>query len=148
MSSRVILLVEDNHDDEALMLFALQQNQIANPVVIARTGVQALDYLFGKGTYSGRDSRLTPQLILLDLQLPQLNGLEVLQQIRSHQHTQFTPVVILTTSIAEQDLQASYCLHANSYIQKPVDFAKFTDIVGNLALYWLEFNELPPLAGD
>lgn len=148
MSNRAILLVEDNHDDEALMLFALQQNQVANPVVIARTGVQALDYLFGKGAYAGRDSRITPQLILLDLQLPQLNGLEVLQRIRSHNHTQFIPVVILTTSTAEADLQSSYCLHVNSYIQKPIDFAQFTDIVSNLALYWLQFNELPRLARD
>lgn len=130
------------------MLSALQQNQISNPVIIARTGRQALDYLFGKGAYCGRDSRITPQLILLDLQLPQLNGLEVLQQVRSHKHTQFIPVVILTTSTAEKDLQASYYLHANSYIQKPIDFTKFTDIVGNLALYWLQFNELPPLARD
>lgn len=142
-----ILLVEDNPDDEALAIRALKKNNILNEVITARDGVEALDYLFGTGKYEGRDISRQPQLVLLDLQLPRLNGLEVLKRIRSNPATELQPVVILTTSNEQQDLIASYKLGANSYIRKPVDFDQFMSAVNQLGLYWLVLNEAPPPYG-
>jgi CheY-like chemotaxis protein len=145
MDDKVILLVEDNPDDEALTLRALKKNNIQNQVVVARDGVEALDYLFGAGAYAGRDTRLTPSVTLLDLKLPKLDGLEVLRRLRGDERTKFIPVVILTSSKEEQDLLNGYKLGANSYIRKPVDFNQFIDSVRQLGLYWLLLNELPPM---
>lgn len=144
LNQSVILLVEDNPDDEDLTLLALQRNGITNPIVIVRNGAEALDYLFGLGIYSGRNPYETPQLILMDLKLPKLSGLEVLRQIRNHPQTCCIPVVILTTSLEDQDLLESYRLFANSYIQKPVDFTQFVHLIGQLAFYWLKLNQSPP----
>ena len=138
---KVVLLVEDNADDEALTLRALRKNNIANQVVVARDGVEALEYLFGAGNYAGRDVGVQPQLILLDLKLPRLDGLEVLRRLREDRRTHRNPVVVLTSSDEEQDLVASYDLGANSYIRKPVDFERFIHAVGQLGLYWLSLNE-------
>ncbi len=144
MATNVILLVEDNPDDEALTLRALHKNNIKNQVVVARDGVQALDYLFGAGAHSGRDARVTPQVVLLDLKLPKLDGLEVLRRLRADDRTKLLPVVILTSSIEEQDRLRGYDLGANSYIRKPVDFNEFMNAVLQLGLYWLILNERPP----
>lgn len=146
MDVRTILLVEDNADDELLTLRALEINQIRNDVVVARDGEEALDYLLGRGAWAGRDSRRIPALVLLDLNLPKLSGLEVLRRLRADEHTRLTPVVILTSSKEEQDRFRGYSLGANSYIRKPVDFARFTEAVKQLGLYWLLLNELPPEA--
>ncbi|MBL3601724.1 MAG: response regulator [gamma proteobacterium endosymbiont of Lamellibrachia anaximandri] len=145
---KVILLVEDNADDEALTLRALRKNNIANEVVVARDGVEALDYLFAAGDYAGRDIDDLPQVILLDLNLPRLNGLDVLKRLRDHSATRRVPVVILTSSDEESDLIASYNLGANSYIRKPVDFTRFIEAVGQLGLYWLVLNLVPPTDGS
>lgn len=142
--TKVILLVEDNPDDELLTLRALRKNNILNEVVIARDGVEALDYLFGEGAYAGRDTGNPPQLVLLDLKLPKLDGLEVLKRIRSDPRTRFQPVVILTTSNEDQDIIASYELGANSFIRKPVDFDQFMEAVRQLGLYWLVLNTAFP----
>ncbi len=147
VSNKVILLVEDNPDDEALTLRALKKNNILNEVVVAHDGVQALDYLFGAGAYAGRDTTIMPQVILLDLKLPKVDGLEVLRRIRAGERTKLLPVVILTSSKEEQDLINSYKLGANSYIRKPVDFNQFSDAVRHLGLYWLVLNEPPPAHG-
>ena len=147
MSKRVILLVEDNPDDEALTLRALKKNNIRNEVVVARDGVEALDYLFGTGAYAGRDTSDLPQVVLLDLKLPRIDGLEVLRRLRADVRTAILPVVILTSSKEEQDLINGYRLGANSYIRKPVDFLQFTESVRNLGLYWLVMNEAPPTGG-
>lgn len=144
MSENVILLVEDNPDDEELTLRALKKNNISNEVIVARDGREALDYVFGVGKYSGRDASVLPQLILLDLKLPKIDGLEVLRQLRADQRSKLTPVVILTSSIEEQDRFNGYDLGANSYVRKPVDFNKFIEAVRQLGLYWLVFNERPP----
>ncbi|MGH7404719.1 MAG: response regulator [Candidatus Methylomirabilales bacterium] len=144
MDNNVILLVEDNPDDVALTLRALKKNNIKNEVVVARDGVEALDYLFGAGSYSDRDTSLMPQLILLDLKLPKLDGLDVLRRVRADERTKVLPVVILTSSKEEQDLINGYSLGANSYVRKPVDFTQFIDAVGKLGLYWLLLNESPP----
>jgi len=144
MDNNVILLVEDNPDDVELTLRALKKNNIKNEVVVARDGVEALDYLFGAGSYSGRDTSLMPQLILLDLKLPKLDGLDVLRRVRADERTKVLPVVILTSSKEEQDLINGYSLGANSYVRKPVDFTQFIDAVGKLGLYWLLLNESPP----
>ena len=139
-----ILLVEDNADDEALTLRALKKNNITNEVVVARDGAEALDYLFGTGVHKGRDTSILPQVVLLDLKLPKIDGLEVLERLRAHKRTKLLPVVILTSSNEEQDLLRGYDLGANSYVRKPVDFAQFIEAVRNLGLYWLLLNERPP----
>lgn len=138
---RPILLVEDNPDDEALTLRAFSKNKIANPVVVARDGVEALDYLFCTGPYSNRDPSSMPAVILLDLKLPRIDGLEVLRRIRASDKTALLPVVVLTTSKEHQDISEAYRLGANSYIRKPVDFERFIHAVGQLGLYWLSLNE-------
>lgn len=144
VSEKIVLLVEDNLDDVELTLRAFRKNHLLNEVVVARDGVEALDYLFGAGSYAGRDPNALPQFVLLDLKLPKVDGLEVLRRIRADERTQLLPVVILTTSKEEQDLIQSYKLGANSYIRKPVDFAQFSDAVRQLGLYWLVLNEAPP----
>ncbi len=144
MDNRVILLVEDNPDDEALTMRALKKNKILNEVVVAHDGVEALDYLFASGTYADRDMSVTPQVILLDLKLPKIDGLEVLRRLRADDRTKLFPVVILTSSKEEQDLFNGYSFGANSYIRKPVDFSQFGEAVRHLGLYWLVLNESPP----
>ena len=144
MADKVILLVEDNPDDEALTLRALKKNNIQNDVVIARDGAEALDYLFGTGAYAGRDVSALPSVTLLDLKLPKIDGLEVLKRIRSNERTRFLPVVILTSSNEKQDLIEGYRSGANSYIRKPVDFTQFTQAIRELGSYWLVLNEAPP----
>lgn len=144
MGNKFILLVEDNPDDEALALRALKQNRIDNGVVVVRDGAEALDYLFGKGKYAGRDLNVMPALILLDLKLPKVDGLEVLKQLRANPLTALLPVAMLTSSREESDLLAGYKLGLNSYILKPVDFDQFTEAVRNLGVYWLAINETPP----
>jgi two-component system response regulator len=143
MHDNMILLVEDNPDDEALTIRALQKNKIKNTVIVAHDGVEALDYLFGTGTHAGRDVTNVPEIILLDLKLPKLDGFEVLSRIRADTRLSLIPVVILTSSKEQQDLMNGYKLGANSYIRKPVDFAEFTEAVRQLGLYWLILNEPP-----
>jgi len=145
MQNNVILLVEDNPDDEALTLRALQKNNIRNDVVVAHDGVEALDYLFGTGSHAGRDVHLVPQVVLLDLKLPKVDGLEVLRRLRADARTKLLPVVILTSSNEEQDRLRGYDLGANSYVRKPVDFNQFIEAVRQLGLYWLILNERPPM---
>ncbi|TAK09281.1 MAG: response regulator [Candidatus Manganitrophaceae bacterium] len=145
MPKKTILLVEDNPDDEMLTRMALQENNLLNEIVVAHDGVEALDYLFGRGRYAGRDLNDKPQVVLLDLKLPKLDGLDVLRAIRADDRTKFLPVVILTSSNEEQDLLAGYSFGANSYVRKPVDFHQFTDAVKQLGLYWLLLNEPPPV---
>lgn len=146
MKTKSILLVEDNPDDEALTLRAFRKNNLANDVVVARDGVEALDYLFATGSYAGRDTGDMPAITLLDLKLPKMDGLEVLKRLRADDRTRLLPVVILTSSTEEQDLIRSYSLGANSYITKPVDFLQFNEAVKQLGLYWLLLNEQPPRA--
>ncbi|MGZ6387066.1 MAG: response regulator [Ktedonobacteraceae bacterium] len=141
--AKKILLVEDDPDDVALTMRALKLNNIANEIVVTNDGVEAMDYLFGTGTYAGRDTNQMPAIILLDLKLPKVNGLQVLQRIRTDKRTKLLPVVILTSSKEEQDVITSYKLGANSYIRKPVDFIQFNEAVRQLGLYWLVLNEPP-----
>ena len=140
----VILLVEDNADDVILTLRAFKKNNIANEVVVARDGVEALDYLFATGPHDGRDARQLPQVVLLDLKLPRIDGIEVLRRIRADPATRVVPVVVLTSSREEHDLVDSYRLGANSYVRKPVDFLEFVEAARQLGLYWLVLNEAPP----
>jgi two-component system response regulator len=144
MPQKTILLVEDNPDDEALTLRALHKSKVANSITIARDGVEALDYLFGTGAQAGRDVSELPQVVLLDLKLPKVDGLEVLRRIRADERTRMLPVVILTSSKEEQDMANAYTNGANSYVRKPVDFNQFVDAIGQLGLYWLVLNEVPP----
>ena len=144
MSDRVILLVEDNPDDEALTIRALQRNNIMNEVVVARDGVEAMDYLLAAGAHKGRDVTDLPQVVLLDLKLPRMDGLKVLRRILADDRTKRLPVVVLTSSKEDQDLLDNYNSGANSYIRKPVDFTQFSEAVRQLGLYWLVLNEPPP----
>jgi two-component system response regulator len=141
LKQHAILLVEDNNDDVELTLMAFEKARITNPVVIARDGVQALDYLFGQGKHAGRDMRDQPVVVLLDLKLPRLGGLEVLERLRQDERTKYTPVVILTTSTEQDDMIKAGNLHANSYVRKPVDFDTFVDAARQLGLYWTVLNE-------
>jgi two-component system, response regulator len=143
IKDETILLVEDNPDDVELTMRAFRKNNIANDVVIARDGVEALDYLFCLGTYTERDIKDTPRLILLDLKLPKLDGLQVLERLRADRYTRLIPVVILTSSKEEQDLISGYKSGANSYVRKPVDFNQFVEAVRQIGLYWLLINESP-----
>ncbi len=143
MKSKIILLVEDNPDDVQLTLRALKKSNILNEVVVAQDGVEAIEYLFGMGKYAGRDTKILPQIILLDLKMPRMDGLEVLQRIRTDERTKLQPVVVLTTSSEDRDRVESYKLGANSYIRKPVDFSQFSEAVRQLGLYWLVLNEAP-----
>ena len=144
MEEKMILLVEDNPDDEALTLRALKKNNISNRVAVAHDGVEALDFLFCTGAYAGRNPNEMPQVILLDLKLPKIDGMEVLRRIRADERTHLLPVVILTSSKEEQDLANGYGYGANSYVRKPVDFNQFVDAVRHLGLYWLVLNEPLP----
>jgi len=145
--NRTILLVEDNPTDEKLTTRAFRACGVPNTIVVARDGVEALDYLFGRGAHAGRPDSALPQVILLDLKLPKIDGLEVLRLIRLDERLKLLPVVILTSSIEEQDLLRSYSLGANSYIRKPVDFVQFVEAIRTLGLYWLVLNQTPPPVG-
>jgi two-component system response regulator len=144
-SNNPILLVEDNQDDEALTLRALRKNHIVNEVVVARDGAEALDYLFGTGAHAGRDLGNMPQVVLLDLNLPRIGGLDVLKRIRQDERTKFLAVVVLTSSKEDEDLIRSYSTGANAYVRKPVDFQQFTEAVKTLGLFWLLLNEVVPV---
>jgi two-component system, response regulator len=141
---KFILLVEDNRDDELLMLRALQRNHIMNQVVVVRDGVEALDFLFATGGHAGRNPLDLPQVVLLDLKLPRVDGLEVLRRIRADDRTRLLPVVVLTSSKEEEDVVRSYTLGANGYVRKPVDFTQFTEAMRTLGMFWLLLNEFPP----
>lgn len=142
--TKTILVVEDNADDEALTLRALKKNNIQNEVIVTRDGAEALDYFFSRGKFEGRDASEQPQVVLLDLKLPKIDGLGVLKEIRKSSVTKLVPVVILTSSKKDKDLIESYILGVNSYIRKPVDFAAFMEAVKALGIYWLLLNEVPP----
>jgi two-component system response regulator len=144
MDNKVILLVEDNPRDEMLTMRALQKSKIANDVIVVRDGVEALDYLFGTGTHGGRDTTALPQLVLLDLKLPKVDGLEVLRRLRRDPRTRRLPVVVFTSSSEEEDIISSYSLGANSYVRKPIEFEQFLEATKQLGLYWLVLNEAPP----
>ncbi len=144
---KIILLVEDSEDDVELTMRALEHHRIVNPIVVARDGVEALDYLLARGAYAGRDVADLPALVLLDLKLPKMDGFEVLRELRAHERTTLVPVVILTSSAEESDLVNGYRLRANSYIRKPVDFTQFAEAIRQLQLYWLVLNQAPPSAG-
>ncbi len=146
MKDKIIFLIKDNRDDEALTLRALKQNNIMNEVIVAHDGAEALDFLFGTGAHVGRDLTVMPQVILLDLKLPKVDGLEVLRQLRANALTHLLPVVILTTSNEDEDRTNGYGLGANSYVRKPIDFGQFIDAVRQLGLYWLVLNEPAPVA--
>ncbi|HEY5602823.1 MAG TPA: response regulator [Gammaproteobacteria bacterium] len=145
MSEKTILLVEDNPDDVTLTLRALKKNNLLNEVVVARDGVEALDYLFHEGRYASAALEYLPELVLLDLKLPKVDGLEVLKRIRSSEATKLLPVVILTSSNEQSDIISGYELGVNSYIRKPVDFEQFIEAVRQLGLYWLVLNQTPQL---
>lgn len=145
MDNRIILLVEDNLRDEALTLRALKKSNIVNEVIVARDGAEALDYLFGTGTHAGRDMTVIPQVVLLDLKLPKVDGLEVLRRMRADARTRRLPVVVFTSSSEEEDMLSSYSIGANSYVRKPVEFDQFLEATKQLGLYWLMLNQAPPL---
>lgn len=142
--SGIILLIEDNPDDVELTRRALSRSNVANELVVVTDGAEALDYLFARGEYATRDMRVTPEVVLLDLKLPKVDGLEVLRRIRSDERTRLLPVVILTSSNQENDIKDSYELGANSYVRKPVDFEQFAEATTTLGLYWLVVNQPPP----
>ena len=142
-TDRVILLVEDNPVDESLMIRALQKSNIINPIVVARDGVEALDYLFARGAHANRPDAVV-QVVFLDLKLPKIDGLEVLRRMRADERTKLLPVVILTSSVQDEDLVRGFSLGANSYVRKPVDFVQFSEAVRHLGLYWLVLNEVAP----
>jgi two-component system response regulator len=146
MEEKIILLVEDNPDDVELTIRALKKNNILNRMIVAKDGVEALDFLFGTGVHAGRNVKELPIVILLDLKLPKIDGLEVLKRIRQNELTHLLPVVILTSSAEEKDKINGYKLGANSYVRKPVDFAQFTEAIKTLGLYWLIWNEPAPLS--
>ena len=143
MNKDIILLVEDNPDDEALTLRAIRRNRIANPVIVVHDGAEALDYMFATGAHADRDVHELPAVVLLDLKLPKIDGLEVLKRVRENEKTSLTPIVILTTSNEERDIIQGYRLGANSYVRKPVDFEHFAEAVGKLGMYWLLLNQNP-----
>lgn len=145
MTERYILLVEDNPDDEELTLLSLRKNNLAHEIVVVRDGVEAIEFLFGNGQYTGRDLSRTPTVILLDLKLPKLDGLGVLKRLRADERTRMLPVVVLTSSSQDADVIASYNLGANSYVRKPVEFGSFVEAVSSLGLYWVLLNRPPPL---
>ena len=145
--NKVILLVEDNPDDEELAVLAFERSRIANDLAIVRDGQEALDYLFCEGAHAGRDPRVMPQVVLLDLKLPRLDGMAVLRRLRADARTTRLPVVVLTSSTEEEDLVRSYDLGANSYVRKPVDFSRFSEVIVQLQMYWLVLNEPPPPGG-
>jgi two-component system response regulator len=147
LPEKTILLVEDNPDDEALTIRSFKKNNINNPLFVARDGAEALDYLFARGPHAKRSPLDLPTITLLDLKLPKIDGLEVLRQVRGNERTRMLPIIILTSSKEEQDVVAGYRLGANSYIRKPVDFAKFNEAILQLGLYWLVLNQAPPAAG-
>ena len=140
MKQQAILLVEDNKDDVELTLMAFDRARITNPVIVARDGVEALEYLFGEGRHAGRDTREQPVVVLLDLKLPRIDGLQVLERLRLDQRTKYLPVVVLTTSAEHEDMIRANDLHANSYVRKPVDFDAFVDAARQLGLYWTVLN--------
>lgn len=144
MADKIILLVEDNPDDEELTLRALRQANVANEVVVAHDGIEALDYLLGAGSFAGRDVTQRPAVVLLDLKLPKLNGLDVLERMHADARTRLVPVVVLTSSSEDEDMLKSYELGANSYVRKPVEFASFAHAVNQLGIYWLLLNQPPP----
>jgi len=144
MNDKIILLAEDNADDEELTLRALRKSHVTNEIVVARDGQEALDYVFGAGVHAGRDVSIQPELVLLDISLPKVNGLEVLKRIRADWRTRTLPIVMLTSSTEERDRMAAYDQFANSYIRKPVDFDHFSEAVKELGLYWLVLNQPPP----
>ena len=143
-AEKMILLVEDNPDDEALTMRALKQSKLANEIIITRDGNEALEFMFGTGKFEGRDVSHTPAVVLLDLKLPKLSGLEVLERLRADPRTKLVPVVVLTSSSEDEDMLRSYQLGANSYVRKPVVFGRFADAVSQLGLYWVLLNQLPP----
>jgi two-component system response regulator len=143
MNDKAILLVEDNPDDEELIVAALQKNGVGDKIFVARDGVEAIDYLFGTGPWVGRGHNVRPQLILLDLKLPKMGGFDVLRRLRAEPGFAATPVVVLTSSSEEEEVFKSYKLGANSYVRKPVEFERFRDAIGQMALYWLKLNEAP-----
>jgi two-component system response regulator len=144
MRSNCILLVEDNPNDQELTIRAFKKNNISNEIIIANNGVEALDYLFGTGIYAERPSHILPQLVILDLKLPKVSGLEVLKQVRERERTKYVPVVILTSSAEEKDIIESYRLGSNAYVRKPVNFIEFTEAVKQLGLFWLLLNKACP----
>jgi len=147
MPNRVILLVEDNASDEKLTLLAFKQSGVSNAIVVVRDGVEALDYLHGTGAYAGRNVADLPAVVLLDLNLPRIGGLEVLQRVRADERTKLVPIVILTASKQEEDVLGGYRLGANAYVRKPVDFAEFSSVAKTVGLFWVLLNERPPIRG-
>jgi two-component system, response regulator len=145
LDEKVILLVEDNPDDEQLTIMGFKQNKIANDIVVAHDGKEAVEYLFGTGMYEGRNITQLPQVVVLDLKLPKMNGIEVLKQIRANKLTQYLPVVVLTSSKEDRDMVETYELGVNAYVQKPVDFNQFGEAVKHLGMFWLLLNNWPPV---